>query len=231
MYECYVTFRPPTSFHENNNPSNQSNGYNNDTTNGSSNSNRNSNDFTNNTNNSPIIESVYPPSFNNQEILKTAIQFACPCPSQSATVELFTFVLTSGDSKWTFGYCRHPPASTSTALQQQGGQSTSSNNGVGDNSNNDSSPPGMTNAASTLFLTFLPWQEIFYRSLNYCAELQTDATQFLSQMYSTVIPEAGTCLYIPTQINSKKPFICACPTDYALPSIPENVSPINWCNK
>lgn len=107
----------------------------------------------------------------------------------SETVELFTFVLTNQDAKFTFGYCRHPPGSKSCVL----------------------------------FLTFLPWQEIFYRSLNFLAELEDDSklVGFLEQMYSLPIPEAGTCLYVQTHA---KPFICPCPSDLSLPSIPENVS-------
>jgi len=112
--------------------------------------------------------------------------------SLSGVVEVFTFVLTSGDSKWTFGYCRHPPGVKTV----------------------------------TLFLSFLPWQEIFYRTLNYSAELDpADLVTFLERMYVAPIPEAGTCIYIPM---IPKPFVCACPSDFALPSIPENVSvPVN----
>lgn len=105
----------------------------------------------------------------------------------SDNVDLFTFVLTSGDSKWTFGYCRHPPHAKKC----------------------------------TLFLTFLPWQEIFYRCLNLCAEAEPAALeQFLDKMYCSPVPEPGTCLYIPTMT---KPFISPCPPDLGLSSIPENV--------
>lgn len=136
----------------------------------------------------PVIRSVYPSNFNKTDVLKTAAQFAFPCPSISETVELFTFVLTNEDSKWTFGYCRHPHGSKSCVL----------------------------------FLTFLPWQEIFYRALNFLAELDdhTKLAGFLEKMYFTSVPEAGTCLYVPTHA---KPFICPCPSDLSLPSIPENV--------
>ncbi|ODN06480.1 DENN domain-containing protein 1A [Orchesella cincta] len=134
----------------------------------------------------PIIRSVYPTNFNKPDVVKTAAQFAFPCPTLSETVELFTFVLTNEDSKWTFGYCRHPHGSKSCVL----------------------------------FLTFLPWQEIFYRALNYVAEVDDEKlTSFLERMYATPVPDAGTCLYITTHA---KPFICPCPSDLSLPSIPEN---------
>ncbi len=74
-----------------------------------------------------------------------------------------------------------------------------------------------------VFLTFLPWQEIFYRVLNYCAEIdEMKLVAFLDRLYTLPVPEAGTCLYVPTVTNAK-PFICPCPSDLSLPSIPENV--------
>ncbi|CAG7816562.1 unnamed protein product [Allacma fusca] len=134
----------------------------------------------------PIVRAVFPPTFKDQDILKSAAQFAFPCPTNSENVDLFTFVLTSGDSKWTFGYCRHPPHAKKC----------------------------------TLFLSFLPWQEVFYRCLNHCTEAEPAALEhFLVSMYNSAVPEAGTCLYIPTMT---KPFIYPCPPELGLPSIPEN---------
>lgn len=110
-------------------------------------------------------------------------------------MELFTFVLTSGDSKWTFGYCRHP---------------IGAKKGI-------------------IFLTFLPWQEIFFRALNLCAEMSEENLKiFLHKLYTTPVPDGSTCLYVPTH---SKPFICPCPKDLSLPSIPENVSQISRCSK
>ena len=111
----------------------------------------------------------------------------------SDNVDLFTFVLTSGDSKWTFGYCRHPPHARK----------------------------------ATVFLSFLPWQEIFYRCLNHCAEADPAVLEhFLLTMYNSPVPEPGTCIYIPTMT---KPFIYPCPPDLGLSSIPENVGVHNLC--
>lgn len=45
---------------------------------------------------------------------------------------------------------------------------------------------------------------------------------FLDRLYTLPVPDAGTCLYVPTITNSK-PFICPIPGDLSLPSIPENV--------
>ncbi|XP_068203446.1 uncharacterized protein [Palaemon carinicauda] len=50
-----------------------------------------------------------------KEILKSVPQFAFPCSFDSTNVQHFSFVLTSLDSKWTYGFCRHAPGSE-TAL-------------------------------------------------------------------------------------------------------------------
>jgi len=80
----------------------------------------------------------YPNSFSDEEILKSVPKFAYPCEFEkyvninyvtinlylfiiffcyifSLLVQHFSFVLTSIDSKWTFGFCRHDPK-TETAL-------------------------------------------------------------------------------------------------------------------
>lgn len=186
LFECYMIVEAPWSTSSSSNGQNGHSG-------GSSPTTSNGHSSSSSTSNTPTIKSVYPASFNKPDVLKTAAQFAFPCQTLSETVELFTFVLTNEDSKWTFGYCRHPPGATR-------GKSV------------------------CVFLTFLPWQEIFYRALNYLAEVvQEDGKllAFLERMYGTQVPEPGTCLYIPTH---QKPFICPCPSDLSLPSIPENVT-------
>ncbi|XP_011310982.1 DENN domain-containing protein 1A isoform X2 [Fopius arisanus] len=57
----------------------------------------------------------YPDSFGDQELLKSVPKFAYPCEFENSMVQHFSFVLTSIDSKWTFGFCRHDPK-TETAL-------------------------------------------------------------------------------------------------------------------
>lgn len=49
----------------------------------------------------------FPDSYNNEEMLKSIIEFSYPCEFTNIAVQHFSFVLTSIDSKWTFGYCRH----------------------------------------------------------------------------------------------------------------------------
>ncbi|KAK4315826.1 hypothetical protein Pmani_012982 [Petrolisthes manimaculis] len=57
----------------------------------------------------PWILQKFPNSYNDKEILKSVPQFAFPCTFDRSTVQHFSFVLTSLDSKWTYGYCRHAP--------------------------------------------------------------------------------------------------------------------------
>ncbi|KAF8797059.1 DENN domain-containing protein 1B [Argiope bruennichi] len=53
----------------------------------------------------------YPENFDDKEVLKSVPEFACPCEFTNAAIQHFSFVLTSLDSKWSFGYCRHAPDS------------------------------------------------------------------------------------------------------------------------
>ncbi|KAK7084371.1 DENN (AEX-3) domain, partial [Halocaridina rubra] len=63
----------------------------------------------------PWIIQKFPNNYNKEEILKSVPQFAFPCSFDSTNVQHFSFVLTSLDSKWTYGFCRHAPGSD-TAL-------------------------------------------------------------------------------------------------------------------
>ncbi|ROT72131.1 DENN domain-containing protein 1A isoform X6 [Penaeus vannamei] len=63
----------------------------------------------------PWIIQKFPNSYTQEEILKSVPQFAFPCTFESTNVQHFSFVLTSLDSKWTYGFCRHAPGAE-TAL-------------------------------------------------------------------------------------------------------------------
>ncbi|XP_063606797.1 DENN domain-containing protein 1C-like isoform X2 [Penaeus indicus] len=65
--------------------------------------------------NTPWIIQKFPNTYTQEEILKSVPQFAFPCPFESTNVQHFSFVLTSLDSKWTYGFCRHAPGAE-TAL-------------------------------------------------------------------------------------------------------------------
>nr|CAD7196758.1 unnamed protein product [Timema douglasi] len=56
----------------------------------------------------------FPESYKDEEVLKSVPKFAYPCDFENV-VQHYSFVLTSVDSKWTFGFCRHDPKSE-TAL-------------------------------------------------------------------------------------------------------------------
>ncbi|XP_032591177.1 DENN domain-containing protein 1A isoform X4 [Drosophila grimshawi] len=61
-----------------------------------------------------IIES-FPEGFRDKEMLTNIPSFAFPCDLLSDSVQSFSFVHTTGDSKWRFGFCRHDPK-TETAM-------------------------------------------------------------------------------------------------------------------
>ncbi|XP_062612531.1 DENN domain-containing protein 1B-like isoform X3 [Saccostrea cucullata] len=56
-----------------------------------------------------FIVQKYPPTFNDEDTLKSVPSFAFPCETDryTTTVDHFTFVLTDLESKYKFGYCRY----------------------------------------------------------------------------------------------------------------------------
>ncbi|XP_021921534.1 DENN domain-containing protein 1B-like isoform X2 [Zootermopsis nevadensis] len=107
-------------------------------------------------------------------------------------VQHYSFVLTSIDSKWTFGFCRHDPK-TETAL---------------------------------VVLSYLPWHESFYKLLNHIAEINSSCKsdelwRFLDVVYHSSVPDPGRTLHVPFN-NGRDTFVCPCPNQFQLPSIPEN---------
>ncbi|XP_070068291.1 DENN domain-containing protein 1A isoform X6 [Drosophila takahashii] len=61
-----------------------------------------------------IVES-FPEGFRDQEVLTGIPSFAFPCDTASTSVQTYSFVHTTGDSKWRFGFCRQDPR-TNTAM-------------------------------------------------------------------------------------------------------------------
>lgn len=60
----------------------------------------------------PLILTKYPEDYNDDSVLKSVRQFSFPCKMKeldSEAVQLFSFVLTDAQSKYTFGYCRYTP--------------------------------------------------------------------------------------------------------------------------
>ncbi|XP_037046697.1 DENN domain-containing protein 1A isoform X6 [Bradysia coprophila] len=60
---------------------------------------------------SGYIISSFPEKFKDPEIITKIPDFAYPCNFTNDSLQLYSFVLTSSDSKWRFGFCRHDPRS------------------------------------------------------------------------------------------------------------------------
>ena len=66
---------------------------------------------------SAVIVKKYPASYCEEEFLRSVGHFCFPCPQlQHDTITHFSFVLTSVESSWTFGFCRHLPPPDRTCL-------------------------------------------------------------------------------------------------------------------
>ncbi|XP_011864282.1 PREDICTED: DENN domain-containing protein 1A isoform X1 [Vollenhovia emeryi] len=134
----------------------------------------------------------YPNSFLDQEILKSVPKFAYPCEFENLLVQHFSFVLTSIDSKWTFGFCRHDPK-TETAL--------------------------VVLSALPWHETFYKLlNHIASLTSNASGE---DLCKFLENVHTCGVPVPGNSISIPLP-NSTVNFICQSPKQFQLPSIPEN---------
>ncbi|XP_059062992.1 DENN domain-containing protein 1A isoform X2 [Achroia grisella] len=59
----------------------------------------------------PYIIRKYPESYKNEEELKNVPKFTFPCQFEEPFVQVYSFVLTSMDSKYTFCFCRYDPKS------------------------------------------------------------------------------------------------------------------------
>ncbi|XP_076168961.1 DENN domain-containing protein 1A isoform X2 [Ptiloglossa arizonensis] len=140
----------------------------------------------------PWIPQKYPSSFSDEEILKSVPKFAYPCELENLLVQHFSFVLTSIDSKWTFGFCRHDPK-TDTAL--------------------------VILSALPWHETFYKLlNNIATLMSNGTGE---DVWKFLETVYRSTVPIPGSSISIPVP-NSKVYFVCRSPKQFQLPSIPEN---------
>ncbi|XP_012057029.1 PREDICTED: LOW QUALITY PROTEIN: DENN domain-containing protein 1B [Atta cephalotes] len=134
----------------------------------------------------------YPNSFSDEEILKSVPKFAYPCEFENLLVQHFSFVLTSIDSKWTFGFCRHDPK-TETAL--------------------------VVLSALPWHETFYKLLNHIASLTSNTSE--EDPWKFLEIIYTCGVPVPGNSISIPLP-NSTANFICQSPKQFQLPSIPEN---------
>ncbi|XP_012339359.1 DENN domain-containing protein 1A isoform X2 [Apis florea] len=140
----------------------------------------------------PWILQKYPTSFLDEEILKSVPKFAYPCEIENVMVQHFSFVLTSIDSKWTFGFCRHDPK-TDTALV-------------------------ILSALPWHEIFYKCLNNIATLMSNGTGE---ELWKFLETVYKSPVPIPGSSISIPVP-NSKVNFVCQSPKQFQLPSIPEN---------
>ncbi|KAK0158141.1 hypothetical protein PV328_009180 [Microctonus aethiopoides] len=134
----------------------------------------------------------YPESYADEELLKSVPKFVYPCEFENSMVQHFSFVLTSIDSKWTFGFCRHDPK-TETALVIL------------------SSLPW-----HEMFYKLLNHIAILTTSNN-----SGDLWKCLGDVYASNVPMPGASVTIPLP-DPNITYICQSPRQFQLPSIPEN---------
>ncbi|XP_065211739.1 DENN domain-containing protein 1B-like [Planococcus citri] len=134
----------------------------------------------------------FPETYKDEAVLKLVPEFAFPCEFDRKIMQHYSFVLTNVDSKWTFGFCRHDPASE-TALVI------------------------LTylpwHEAFSKFLNYI--SELTQ------GPHSDQLWKFLDGVYQHKIPRTGFDLSISIN-PSMKAFICEAPRPFTLPSIPEN---------
>ncbi|XP_046735286.1 DENN domain-containing protein 1A isoform X3 [Diprion similis] len=140
----------------------------------------------------PWLLQRFPESFSEEEILKSVPKFAYPCSFENVLVQHFSFVLTSIDSKWTFGFCRHDPK-TETALV----------------------------ILSALPWHEIFYKLLNHIATITASGKDGDLWKFLQDVYSKGVPSPGASLTIPLPDPSVV-FVCQSPKQFQLPSIPEN---------
>lgn len=71
----------------------------------------------------PSILTRYPEDYNDESVLRSIRQFSFPCGVKDLDIEavqLFSFVLTDSDGKFTFGFCRYTPRSNTCLCMLSG---------------------------------------------------------------------------------------------------------------
>ncbi|XP_067126437.1 DENN domain-containing protein 1B-like isoform X2 [Centruroides vittatus] len=143
-------------------------------------------------NESAWITKKFPESYKDEEILKSVPEFAYPCEFNNNAVQHFSFVLTSIDSKWTFGFCRHAANSPTCFVILS-----------------------YLPWHETFYKLLNHAAEIAF------GQDPEELWKFLEVLYKTKVPGPGLQLHV-THKNGKLEFISNCPDHHKLPSIPEN---------
>ncbi|XP_067630781.1 uncharacterized protein [Eurosta solidaginis] len=63
-----------------------------------------------------IIVERFPEGYRDEKTMADIPAFAFPCQIESDSVQSYSFVLTTDDSKWRFGFCRHDPKTDSAMV-------------------------------------------------------------------------------------------------------------------
>ncbi|XP_065366630.1 DENN domain-containing protein 1B isoform X3 [Calliphora vicina] len=63
-----------------------------------------------------VITESFPENFRDEKTIANIPAFAFPCEFECDSVQIYSFVLTTDDSKWRFGFCRHDPKTATTMV-------------------------------------------------------------------------------------------------------------------
>ena len=143
----------------------------------------------------PFILTKFPESYDDEEILKSIPSFSYPCRMKTDNVTHFSFVLTGGDSKWTFGFVRYSKSPANTCLVLL--SSLPWHDTFYKTLNHISS---LTNKQEGLFVS-----------------------KFLEALYCLPAPEAGLSLCVNYYVHAREyEFSVPCPDHSKLPCIPDD---------
>ncbi|XP_054091021.1 DENN domain-containing protein 1A isoform X3 [Zeugodacus cucurbitae] len=147
-----------------------------------------------------IVES-FPEGYRDEKTMADIPAFAFPCKIESDSVQSYSFVLTTDDSKWRFGFCRHDPK-TDTAM--------------------------VIITSLPWHDTFLRLLTLL-AELRRCDDTTTtginnandDFSTFLAEAYNRGVPDPGGHLKL-FYNGGQNYFVFERPLQFQLPSIPEN---------
>ncbi|XP_050544102.1 DENN domain-containing protein 1B-like [Daktulosphaira vitifoliae] len=140
----------------------------------------------------PWILQKFPEHYKTDDVLSSVPKFAYPCEFDRSVVQHYSFVLTSIESKWTFGFCRHDPKSE-TAL--------------------------VVLSYLPWHESFYKFLNCISSLTN--SSKSKDLWSFLENVYNSKLPIKGCDLRV-TNDKGDEIFICQSPIHFQLPSIPEN---------
>lgn len=145
----------------------------------------------------PTIVWKYPEDFNDERILKAIVEFAFPTTLMDGdAVQLFTFVFTDLEGRYSFGYCRHTPAKRSCFC--------------------------VLSALPWTDVFYRLLNHVAGLTKRSPGRLTTEAESLLERAYHTDIPGPGDRLTLDSGLGSGNKVEFVCPDDRLLPRIPDN---------